>query len=130
MTVMQFGAPVSRLEDPQLLRGEGRYLDDIHLPDMLHAVFVRSQQANAEIRGIDISQAIAVPGVHAIFTAKDLPDAVRTRRMPQPVPAARFAKRGAAAIVRAVRASLGRRRPAPPVTGEGASAFPGSYRCS
>lgn len=86
MTVMQFGAPVSRLEDPQLLRGEGRYLDDIHLPDMLHAVFVRSQQANAEIRGIDISQAIAVPGVHAIFTAKDLPDAVRTRRMPQPVP--------------------------------------------
>ena len=48
-----FGSSVPRLEDPALLRGRGRFVDDIRLPGMLHAAFVRSPHAHALIRGID-----------------------------------------------------------------------------
>jgi carbon-monoxide dehydrogenase large subunit len=81
-----FGAHVNRLEDPSLLKGQGRFLDDIHMPGMMHAAFVRSQHANANVIGIDTSEAEAMPGVHAVFTAEDLPTSMRTRRMPLLVP--------------------------------------------
>jgi len=66
------GARVKRLEDPRLLTGHGTYVDDISLPGMLHACFVRSPFPRAAIGVIDTSAAVAVPGVRAVFTAADL----------------------------------------------------------
>jgi aerobic carbon-monoxide dehydrogenase large subunit len=66
------GTRVARIEDARLLTGHGTYVDDIVLPGMLHASFVRSPFARAIIRGIDTAAAAALPGVHAVFTAADL----------------------------------------------------------
>jgi carbon-monoxide dehydrogenase large subunit len=72
MSVRYFGAKVFRSEDPRLVTGHGRYVDDIDLPGMLYAAFVRSEHAHARIKSIDTSAAKAVPGVHAVMTAEDL----------------------------------------------------------
>lgn len=64
------GARVSRVEDARLLRGQGRYLDDINVPGMLEMAFVRSNRAAAKIISIDTSAAEALPGVKAVFTAE------------------------------------------------------------
>src|SRR5262249_17071755 len=72
MGVRYFGAAVPRIEDPDLVRGRGRFLDDIELSGMLYAAFVRSVHAHARIRGIDASAAAALPGVVAVLTAADL----------------------------------------------------------
>jgi carbon-monoxide dehydrogenase large subunit len=82
----QFGARVARLEDANLLTGRGRFADDVKLPGMLHACFVRSQHAHARIRGIDTSMARDLAGVHAVLTAADLPEAMSSGRMPMLVP--------------------------------------------
>ncbi len=66
------GQPVSRKEDPVLLRGEGRYSDDLNLPGQLHAVMVRSRNAHGVLRGVDRAAALAMPGVLGVFTAADL----------------------------------------------------------
>jgi aerobic carbon-monoxide dehydrogenase large subunit len=66
------GQPVSRKEDPVLLQGQGRYTDDLKLPDQLHAVFVRSRYAHGILRSVDITEAKAMPGVKAVLTAADL----------------------------------------------------------
>jgi carbon-monoxide dehydrogenase large subunit len=66
------GQSVPRIEDPRLLRGEGRYSDDVSLPRQAHARLVRSPHAHARIRGIDVSRAAAAPGVLAALTARDL----------------------------------------------------------
>ena len=66
------GQPVSRKEDPMLLRGEGRYSDDLNLPGQLHAVIVRSRHAHGVLLGIDAAEARAMPGVRLILTAADL----------------------------------------------------------
>jgi aerobic carbon-monoxide dehydrogenase large subunit len=66
------GARVHRVEDARLLTGRGTYVDDISLPGMLHACFVRSPFARAAIRSIDTSAALAAPGVQFVFTAADL----------------------------------------------------------
>jgi len=71
------GARVNRVEDARLLTGRGTYVDDITLPGMLHAYFVRSTHARATIRDIDASAARALPGVHAVFTAADLNPGVK-----------------------------------------------------
>ena len=71
------GTRVARVEDARLLTGHGTYVDDISLPGMLHASFVRSPFARARIRGIDTAAARAVPGVRAVFTAADLNPDVR-----------------------------------------------------
>ena len=71
------GARVNRVEDARLLSGHGTYVDDISLPGMVHAYFVRSPFARAAIRGIDTSAARAVPGVRAVFTATDLNEGVK-----------------------------------------------------
>src|SRR5205085_2374442 len=63
------GTRVKRIEDARLLTGKGSYVDDISLPGMLHAAFVRSPFPRAAIRAIDPSPALAVPGVRAVFTA-------------------------------------------------------------
>ena len=74
MTTRWFGASVQRTEDPRLLRGKGNYVDDIDLPEMLHAAVLRSPHARARITHIDASEARALAGVHLVLTAKDLGD--------------------------------------------------------
>ncbi|MET0703677.1 MAG: xanthine dehydrogenase family protein molybdopterin-binding subunit [Mycobacterium sp.] len=70
------GTRMARVEDTRLLTGHGTFVDDIMRPGMLHACFVRSQYARATLIGIDASAALAMPGVHAVYTAADLnPDA-------------------------------------------------------
>ncbi|HMB85674.1 MAG TPA: xanthine dehydrogenase family protein molybdopterin-binding subunit, partial [Methylomirabilota bacterium] len=66
------GAHVKRLEDPRLLAGQGRFLDDITLPGLLHAAFVRSTHAHAIIRAVDAEAARRVPGVVLALTGRDL----------------------------------------------------------
>ncbi|MGI3201551.1 hypothetical protein ACRJ4W_30350 [Streptomyces sp. GLT-R25] len=66
------GKAVRRREDPRLLAGRGRFVDDIALPGMLHAQFVRSTVAHAELASVDVSAVLEVPGVVAVFTAQDL----------------------------------------------------------
>jgi carbon-monoxide dehydrogenase large subunit len=66
------GQPIERVEDFRLLRGKGRYVDDIHREGMLHAAILRSSVAHGIIRGIDVAAARALPGVHAVLTAEDI----------------------------------------------------------
>ncbi len=66
------GARINRVEDARLLTGRGTYVDDISLPGMLHACFVRSPFPRASIRAIDTAPALAMAGVRAVFTAADL----------------------------------------------------------
>jgi aerobic carbon-monoxide dehydrogenase large subunit len=65
------GQPVHRKEDPRLLRGQGRYADDIALPGQAFARVVRSHHAHGRLRGIDAAAALALPGVLAVYTAAD-----------------------------------------------------------
>ena len=67
------GNRVPRVEDPDLVTGRSRYVDDIRLDDRTHAVFVRSPMAHARILGIDTSEAKQAPGVLAVHTAATLP---------------------------------------------------------
>jgi carbon-monoxide dehydrogenase large subunit len=71
-TARAVGARVSRVEDPRLLTGRGTFVDDVVLPGMVHACFVRSPHARARVRSIDVSAALALAGVEAVFTAADL----------------------------------------------------------
>ena len=66
------GQPVERQEDLRLLRGRGRFADDVHEPGMLHAAILRSQVAHGRIRSIAVASARALPGVHAVFVAADV----------------------------------------------------------
>jgi len=66
------GDPVERIEDPGLLRGEGRYTDDVSEPNQAYAYVVRSPHAHGLLRGIDSQKARAMPGVLAVYTAQDL----------------------------------------------------------
>jgi aerobic carbon-monoxide dehydrogenase large subunit len=75
------GSSVPRLEDIAFLRGQGRYVDDIRLPGMLHAAFVRSPHAHAAIRGIDKSAALALPGIRAVLVLEDLRPYLRNERL-------------------------------------------------
>jgi len=66
------GASIKRSEDPRILTGAGRYVDDIKLPGMLHAAFVRSPLAHARVISVDAEAARALPGVVAVLTGADL----------------------------------------------------------
>jgi aerobic carbon-monoxide dehydrogenase large subunit len=72
MTTRWFGARVQRKEDDRLLRGHGRFTDDID-DGALESCLVRSPYAHARIRSIDVSAARQMPGVVAVYTAEDLP---------------------------------------------------------
>ncbi len=76
------GEPVRRIEDPALLRGRGRFVDDIRMPGMLHAAFVRSPHPHARIAGIDTGAAAAMEGVHAVYEGDGLSPHIAQRRMP------------------------------------------------
>src|SRR5881397_3336803 len=74
------GKSVKRIEDPRLLRGKGRYIDDLKLPRMAHAAILRSPHAHARIVSIDTSAAEKLPGVIKVATGKDC----ETRMNPLP----------------------------------------------
>src|SRR5271169_3123394 len=75
------GLSVPRIEDAPLLRGRGCFVDDIHIPGLLHASFVRSPHAHAAVRAIDCQAASALPGIHAVLTLDELAGVMRHRRM-------------------------------------------------
>src|SRR3954451_13884268 len=66
------GRPLKRKEDPRLIMGRARYVDDINVTGQLWAAFVRSPEAHARIVSIDTSAAKEYPRVHAVFTGKDV----------------------------------------------------------
>ena len=92
MSGKSVGARVLRSEDARLLIGRGQFVDDIRLPGMLHAAFVRSPHAHARLRHVDVREALKRPGVHAVFTAADMTKAMRDQRVPVlfPIPFAKF----------------------------------------
>ena len=72
MTTRLIGERVERREDARLLTGRARFIDDIRLPDMLHAAVLRSPHAKARFTRVDARAALALPGVHAVLTHEDL----------------------------------------------------------
>jgi carbon-monoxide dehydrogenase large subunit len=72
MTTRSIGARIPRNEDPRLLRGLGRFVDDIEPRGVLHAAGLRSPHAHARVVSIDASRARALPGVHLVLTAAEL----------------------------------------------------------
>jgi aerobic carbon-monoxide dehydrogenase large subunit len=74
MTAGPLGTRTKRNEDPRLLTGRALFVDDVDLPEMLHAAFLRSPYAHARIQGIDVSRALDREGVVAVYTAEDLGD--------------------------------------------------------
>ena len=66
------GARVKRVEDPRILTGRGRYVDDIVLPGMLHAAFLRSTVPHGRLVSLDVSEARQLPGVVAVYTGADM----------------------------------------------------------
>jgi carbon-monoxide dehydrogenase large subunit len=75
VTYKIIGKRVKRVEDPRLLTGGALFVDDVDLPNMLHAAFFRSDYAHARIKNIDTSQAKTIPGVVGVYTAEDMGDA-------------------------------------------------------
>ena len=82
MTTRAFGSGIRRREDPRLITGSALYTDDITLPGMLYAAFLRSPYAHAKINSIDTSQAKLAKGVEAVYVAEDIGDQL------QPMPCA------------------------------------------
>jgi CO/xanthine dehydrogenase Mo-binding subunit len=74
MAAQYIGKPLLRNEDYRLLTGQALFVDDVHLPGMLHVAFLRSDHAHARILSIDVSRARQRAGVAAVYTADDLGD--------------------------------------------------------
>jgi carbon-monoxide dehydrogenase large subunit len=74
VTTRKFGAPIRRNEDARLLNGQALFVDDVELPGLLHAAFLRSNVAHGRIRSIDVTAARARAGVVAVYTAMELGD--------------------------------------------------------
>src|SRR5260370_34151214 len=81
-----FGRRMTRVEDGPLLRGQGRFVDDLEIPGALHVAFLRSPVAHGRLNGIDASAAKALPGVHAGLTFADLRPLLTSDRIPQALP--------------------------------------------
>jgi carbon-monoxide dehydrogenase large subunit len=74
VTEKYIGKPMTRTEDPRLLTGQALFVDDVQIPGMLHAAFLRSDYAHARVVSLDVSAAREMPGVVAVFTAEDMGD--------------------------------------------------------
>src|SRR5438477_12144195 len=70
-TTNVIGARLKRVEDPRMITGAAKYLDDLKLPGMAYVTVLRSPYAHARINGIDTSKATAHPGVVGVYTGKD-----------------------------------------------------------
>ncbi|MGX9963972.1 molybdopterin cofactor-binding domain-containing protein [Roseomonas sp. F4] len=98
-----FGRPLTRNEDPRLLRGEALFVDDVELPGLLHVAFFRSPHAHARLISIDVEAAKARAGVVAVVTAADLGDYWQPGPLlvpPPPVPGMDFYQRCQVPLVR------------------------------
>src|SRR3989454_1559350 len=87
MATRYFGERIRRNEDPRLLTGGGTFVDDITLPDLLHAALLRSPHAHARVHRVDTAGAEALPGVVAVYTHADLPASLQEplpRLIPHP----------------------------------------------
>ncbi len=82
----QVGSRAPRLEDDRLVRGAGRFVDDIAIPGMLHAAFVRSTVAHARLLRVDVAPARTMPGVAACYAATDMAGLLRDLRLPPAFP--------------------------------------------
>src|SRR5258708_29994919 len=80
------GRRMVRVEDGPLLRGQGRFVDDLPMPDALHVAFLRSPVAHGRLKSIDVDAARAQPGVHAVLTFADLRPLLTSDRIPQALP--------------------------------------------
>src|SRR5258706_12697301 len=80
------GARMKRVEDGPLLRGRGRFVDDIRIPGLLHAAFLRSPHAHARLTRIDTAKARALSGVRAVFVYADLRPLLTSDRIPLALP--------------------------------------------
>ena len=87
MGVRYTGAKVQRLEDERLLIGQGCFVDDIARVGMLHVAFVRSEHAHANIKDIGTAEALALDGIHGVFTHQDFAGLCDLKRMNQLYPA-------------------------------------------
>jgi carbon-monoxide dehydrogenase large subunit len=94
MGAKYFGAAVKRREDPRFLRGDGRFIDDVALPGMFHAAFLRSPHAHAVVKTIHTAAAAVAPGVARVFTFGDLD------RWMKPLPLFGAVPAGLAAVVK------------------------------
>jgi carbon-monoxide dehydrogenase large subunit len=95
------GTAVKRTEDPRLLAGRGQYLDDISVPRMLEAAVLRSPLAHARITRIDVSRALALPGVFDVITGADLAEVAGVQPVIWlPIPEQRIAQSHALAVDR------------------------------
>ena len=94
MGAKYFGAAVKRREDPRFLRGDGRFIDDVALPGMFHAAFLRSPHAHAVLKTIHTAAAAVAPGVARVFTFGDLD------RWMKPLPLFGAVPAGLAAVVK------------------------------
>ena len=74
------GEPIVRQEDARLLRGQGRFVDDVHIDGMLHAALFRSAWPHGRIRNIDVAAAAALPGIVGVFTLPDFSASLRPIR--------------------------------------------------
>lgn len=90
MSERLIGRSVPRVEDPPLIRGQGRFVDDIALPGMLHAAFVRSPFSHARIGSIDASVAREMPGVHGVYSLEDLRPHLTDTRIRTALPSPSF----------------------------------------
>src|SRR6266404_8913939 len=81
-----FGRAMKRVEDPRLIKGIATYVDDLKLPGVLHAEFVRSPHAHAKILSIKTDAAKELPGVVGVFTGADVNDKVGTIPCASPLP--------------------------------------------
>ena len=84
------GASVKRVEDPRFLTGQGRYVDDLKFPNVAHAAFLRSPYPHARLISVDASEARALPGVVAVFTAVDLVGVVNPIQIDASLPGAKL----------------------------------------
>ena len=81
-----FGRAMKRVEDPRLIKGIATYVDDLKIPGVLHAEFVRSPHANAKIKSIKTDTAKKLPGVVGIFTGADVNEKVGAIPCASPIP--------------------------------------------
>jgi len=84
LTLKWLGKPLKPKEDHRLVRGRGAFVDDVQLPRMAYAAFLRSPYGHARIKGIDISRAKSMPGVLLVWTGDDIKK--RMRPLPQATP--------------------------------------------
>ena len=99
MTGTLVGAPVRRLEDAALLTGAARFTDDVELPGMVEAAFVRSPHPHALIRSVDPTAARNLPGVHAVLSHADLAPLLTRNLIPPDNPTLKFAESTRAVVL-------------------------------